>query len=285
VTNELAFIDALRALARSPVARDLEDDCAVLELDSETLVLTHDMMAESTHFRSDADMANVAWKLVAVNLSDLAAKGATPLGVLLGYSLGDNDARFLEGLGEVLEAFDVPLLGGDTVRAEGSRIFGLTAIGRATHVPVPDRRRTQPGDSVWVTGVLGRAMLGFEGQAEHLASFNRPMPCLSEGEALAPHVTSMMDISDGLLLDCWRLAKASGVSIELESSAIPVADPDRRGDCLRWGDDYELLFTLPAGCEPPVPATMIGTVATQGGCPLFLDGLAHTDPEGLGYRH
>ena len=257
----------------------------MLDLGSETLVLTHDMMAQGTHFRADADLADAAWKLVAVNLSDLAAKGAEPLGVLLGYSLGDGDARFVEGLSEALDTFDVPLLGGDTVRAEGARVFGLTAIGRATHVPVPDRRNTRTGDAVWVTGTLGRAMLGFEGHADHLTVFNRPVPLLAEGRALAPHVTAMMDVSDGLLLDCWRMATASKVTIELESAAIPVADPARREECLRWGDDYELLFTLPTTHAPPVPATRIGEVLPQGACPLIVDGVSFPDPDGLGHRH
>ncbi len=257
----------------------------MLELGGETLILTHDMMAQGTHFRGQADLADVAWKLVAVNLSDLAAKGAQPLGVLLGYSLGDNDARFVEGLGEALKAFGVPLLGGDTVRAEGTRTFGLTAIGRATHIPVPDRRKARPGETVWVTGVLGRAMLGFEGLDEHIQAFARPMPLLAEGAALAPHVGAMMDVSDGLLLDCWRMARASGVTIALDSAAVPVADAARRDQCLRWGDDYELLFTLPAGTAPPVPATAIGAIEPPSDCPLILDGTGIAAPDGLGYNH
>ncbi len=275
----------LRGLARNPAARNLDDDCAVLELGSEMLILTHDMMVQGTHFRSDADMADVAWKLVAVNLSDLAAKGAQPIGVLLGYSLGDDDTRFVEGLGEALAAFEVPLLGGDTVRSAGTPSFGLTAIGRATHVPVPDRRKAQPGETVWVTGVLGRAMLGFEGQEEYVQAFARPLPLLAEGKALAPHVGAMMDVSDGLLLDCWRMASASGVTIDLNSAAIPVADPARRGECLRWGDDYELLFTLPAGIASPVPAARVGNLLPRADCPLILEGTPIAEPDGLGYRH
>lgn len=275
----------LRALARDPAARDLDDDCAVLPVGGETLVLTHDMMAQGTHFRADADLADVAWKLVAVNLSDLAAKGAQPLGVLLGYSLGPGDRRFVEGLREVLDTFDVPLLGGDTVRYEGPRTFGLTAIGRATSVPVPDRRKASPGETVWVTGVLGRAMLGFEGREGHVEAFARPRPRLTEGIALAPHAAAMMDVSDGLLLDCWRMAEASGVTIELESDAVPVADAARRDECLRWGDDYELLFTLPAGTMPPVAASAIGRVSPRAAAPLMLDGVAIASPDSLGYSH
>lgn len=257
----------------------------MLELGGETLILTHDAMAEGTHFRAGADLADVAWKLVAANLSDLAAKGAEPLGVLLGYSLGEGDARFAEGLREVLAAFEVPLLGGDTVRAAGARTFGLTALGRASHRPVPDRRGASPGEAVWVTGTLGRAMLGFEGAAGHTQAFLRPVPLLAEGRALAPHVGAMMDVSDGLLLDCWRMARASAVSIDLIMAAIPVADPARAEECLRWGDDYELLFTLPAEKPPPVAASRIGTVSDGDSGALRLDGRILTPGDKLGYEH
>ena len=285
MANELKFIDALRALATHPAARGLDDDAAVLEIGGETLILTHDMMAQGTHFPANADMADLAWKLVAVNLSDLAAKGAEPLGILLGYALGEDDAGFVAGLRDVLEAFNVPLLGGDTIRAKGARCFGVTAIGRATHVPVPDRRNARPGEAVWVTGALGRAMLGFEGQAEFAGAFARPVPRLAEGRALAPHVGAMMDVSDGLLLDCWRMATASDVTIELDRDRLPVADPARLDECIRWGDDYELLFTLPEGFHPPVAANAIGRVAQKNGAALRLDGTTLTPADGIGYRH
>ncbi|MGD9470658.1 MAG: thiamine-phosphate kinase [Novosphingobium sp.] len=285
MANELKFIDALRALAAHPAARGLDDDAAVLEIGGETLILTHDMMAQGTHFPADADMADLAWKLVAVNLSDLAAKGAEPLGILLGYALGEDDAGFVAGLRDVLEAFNLPLLGGDTIRAKGARCFGVTAIGRATHVPVPDRRNARPGEVVWVTDTLGRAMLGFEGQAEFAGAFARPVPRLAEGRALAPHVGAMMDVSDGLLLDCWRMATASDVTIELVRDRLPVADPARLEECIRWGDDYELLFTLPEGFHPAVAASAIGRVTQKNGAALRLDGTALTPADGIGYRH
>ena len=95
--------------------------------------------------REDEDPADIAWKLIAVNLSDLAAKGAQPVGVLVSHMLGDDDDRFAQGLGEILEAYDVPLLGGDTVRADGRRVWGCTAIGKASSATVPDRRGAQAG--------------------------------------------------------------------------------------------------------------------------------------------
>ena len=290
VPSEFAFIESLRALAHHPAARGLADDAAVLEVGGETLVLTHDMLVEGVHFLAAADPADVAWKLVATNLSDLAAKGAEPLGVLLGFMLGEDDERFVEGLSEVLEHYGVPLLGGDTSSGGPPRVFGLTAIGRATHRPAPSRGGAQPGDALWLTGKLGTAMLGFEalrdGTEADSTAYRRPLARLPEGQALAPLVTAMMDVSDGLLLDAWRLAEASEVSLAIDGPAVPIAAPEeRRFQALRWGDDYELLFTLPAGIDPPVPATRIGTVEPRGFVPLFLDGEPIANREGLGYEH
>ena len=287
MTTESAFIESLRALASHPAARGLNDDCAVLEIGGEALVLTHDAMAEGIHFLAGHDPADVAWKLVATNLSDLAAKGAQPLGLLLGYQLGRDDAQFALGRGEAREQFKVPLLGGDTIGRAGPQVLGLTALGRATHRPVPSRSGAKAGDAVWVTGALGAAMAGFEalqsGTGDSLA-YRRPVPLLAAGQALAPWVTAMMDISDGLLLDSTRLAQASGVTIALNSQAIPIAvAEDRRDDALRWGDDYQLLFTLPPGVVPPCPATAIGTARPAGMHALLLD---NAPPTGrLGYEH
>jgi thiamine-monophosphate kinase len=287
--GEAAFIESLRMLASHPAARGLADDAAVLEVGAETLVLTHDMLVEDVHFLPGQSRADVAWKLVASNLSDLAAKGAEPLGVLLGYMLDEGGEDFLAGLGEVLEHYGVPLLGGDTVSGGPPQALGLTAIGRATHRPVPSRSGARPGDALWLTGTLGGAMLGFEalhGGGDDGGAYLRPMARLAEGQALAPLVTAMMDVSDGLLLDAWRLAEASQVSLAIDSAAVPIATPEaRRFDALRWGDDYELLFTLPPGVVPPVPAIRIGAVEPRGFVPLFLDGEPIANREGLGYEH
>ena len=251
------------------------------------------MMIEGVHFLSDQDPADVAWKLVAVNLSDLAAKGAEPLGVLLGYQLGRDDARFLAGLQEALSHFGTALLGGDTVSGEASQALGLTAIGRATYCPAPGRSGAKAGDGLYVTGPVGAAMMGYEslreggdGSAETIA-YRRPNALLAQGQALAPHVSAMMDISDGLLLDASRLARASGVTLALDSSAIPIATPqDRRADALRWGDDYQLLFTAPTSAKLPRDlAIRIGEAQPEKGSPLLLDGNSLSEKDGLGYQH
>ena len=150
------FLALLRPLATHPAARGLLDDAAVLG----DLVFTHDMLVEGVHFLSGDPPGDVAWKLLAVNLSDLAAKGAVPVGVLLGYPLSDEqwDRAFVAGLGEALKHFDVPLLGGDTVR--GPRVLSLTAIGRSAIAP--SRSAALAGDALYITGVIGLAGLGLE---------------------------------------------------------------------------------------------------------------------------
>ena len=287
--NESEFISALRNLPLHKGARGLDDDAAVLEIGSETLVITHDMLVEGRHFLPGQHMADVAWKLVATNLSDLAAKGAEPLGVILGHMLGGDDPAFIEGLDNVLSHYGVQLLGGDTVSGDAPRAFGLTAIGRATYKPVPSRSGARIGDAVFVTGELGAAMLGFEamrdGTGGDTTAYARPMARLAEGVDLAPLAHAMMDISDGLLLDAFRMAEASKISIAIDSAEVPVADADRRDECLRWGDDYELLFTMPDGTFPPVPASRIGKVEPRGFAPLFLDGEPLVNADGLGYLH
>lgn len=267
-------------------ARDLQDDCAVFQFGDETLVVSSDSMAENIHFDSAADMADVAWKLVASNLSDLASCGAQPIGVLLNYTLSSNraDKRFAEGLNEALTAHKITLIGGDTIRNDRI-ILGMTAIGIATFLPVPDRRKAKPGDLVYVTGMLGCAMLGFEGNSSYLGAFNRPKPRIAEGKAIAPFVNAMTDISDGLLLDGFRLASASNVSIHIDSSSVPVADPKRKKECLSWGDDYELLFTVPPHFKPPITCSRIGEITQRNSAPLIVDGNAIEISDGLGYEH
>lgn len=282
--NEHAFIAALRELPLHPGADRLDDDCAVIEVGGEALVLTHDMIAEGVHYRVGTDPADIAWKLVAVNLSDLAAKGAEPLGVLIGASLTEQSSRFVDGLREVLEAYRVPLIGGDTIAPVGPASFGCTAIGRATHRPVPRRSGARPGDALWVTGAIGAAMLGFE--AGDGPAYLRPRPRLAEGRSLARQVHAMMDVSDGLLLDARRMAEASGCTAEIASDAVPFASalpPDKREAAVRWGDDYELLFALPDGAAPAAAATRVGRFVERGAATLRIDGVPAAGS--LGYEH
>jgi thiamine-monophosphate kinase len=297
--TESDFIAALRRLPLHPGARGLRDDAALLEIGGETLILTHDAMAAGVHFLADTDPADIAWKLVATNLSDLAAKGAEPLGVLIGATLGPGAERFVEGLDQALRAFSVPLMGGDTIAVPGrsAAVHGLTAIGRATHRPVPDRAGARAGDSLYVTGTVGAAMLGHAllsgGRPcpDDLAqAYLRPVPLLAEGRMLAPHVSAMMDVSDGLLIDAARMADASGVTAWIDSAAVPFADalrdadPLLLGEAMRWGDDYALLFAADEGAVPPdVAAHRIGWLAERGEAAVMLNGVPQTGR--LGYEH
>lgn len=280
--NEADFIAALRTLPLHSGAQGLLDDTATLVVGGTRLILTHDAIAEGVHYRAGTDPFDIAWKLVAVNLSDLAAKGAMPVGVLIGAALIDGAERFVEGLRAILTEYDVPLLGGDTIKPHGPATFGCTAIGRAETVPV--RSGARPGDALWVTGSVGAAWHGFEGGDP--AAYLRPRPRLAEGRALAPNVHAMMDVSDGLLLDTKRMAEASGCTAELVLDAIPFATGIAENDRLTaasWGDDYELLFAAPRDWVPPVAATRIGTMTRADVTPLLLDGAP--PPERLGYQH
>ena len=288
--TEADLLTLLRALPLHPGALGLADDAARLG----DLVLTKDMIVEGVHFLAHDPAADVAWKLVATNLSDLAAKGATPVGVLLGMPLGDDawDRAFVTGLGEVLSAYACPLLGGDTV--SGGRTFSLTAIGRAERSPT--RAGARPGDALWVTGTIGDAGAGLaiargaDGPAALLARYRRPTPRLAEGQALSAHVAAMMDVSDGLLIDATRMAAASGCAVTVDLAAVPLSPEYARwsGDRIAAataGDDYELLFALPGHVEPPVPATRIGRFAAGAGLTLT-DGTAPVAlPGRLGFTH
>src|SRR6187402_327781 len=306
MSRERDFIDRLKPLARDPAARGLADDAAVLTVGGATLVLTHDMIVEGIHYLPGDPPQDVAWKLVAVNLSDLAAKGARPIGVLLGYALGSAaacDGAFVAGLSAALEAFGVPLLGGDTVRmpADAPRAHGLTAIGEAHPAGTPSRAGAKAGDILYVTGQIGAAGLGLaiargarDGPADWLAAYRRPQPRLAEGEALAPLVHAMSDISDGLLIDAARMAEASGLAIAIDLAAVPLAEGAPRDRAARLaavtaGDDYELLFAGPAGLKLSQPGlatiTPVGRFAAGQGLMLAdADGPVPL-PERLGYEH
>jgi len=306
MSQERTFIDRLRGFARHPAARGLADDCAVLPFGNEDLVLTHDMLVEGVHYLADDPPEDVAWKLVAVNLSDLAAKGARPIGALLGYPLGDSgwDTCFADGLERALAAFDVPLLGGDTVTGAGPRQLGLTAIGTVPTGMAPARSGARAGDLLCVTGTIGAAGLGLHalrhiregrrGEQEWVAAYRRPRPRLAEGRTLAPLVHAMADISDGLLIDAARMAEASrlGVDVALDRMPLPVGSPQDRAARIAAataGDDYELVFAWPAELTLPQLETttisIVGSFRAGEGLTLSDNGIAVPLPPKLGYEH
>ena len=296
--NEAEFLTALRTLPLHPAARGLLDDTALLDVGG-PLVLTSDTIVEGVHFLSTDPAEDVAWKLGAVNLSDLAAKGALPVGMMLNYTLaGDSawDARFIEGLRQL----DCALIGGDTVSLPpgAPRVLTLTAFG--TDAAAPARNGAKAGDALYVTGTIGDAGAGLaiargaEGPGELLAAYRRPMPRIGDGRALAPLVHAMMDVSDGLLIDGARMAEASGLALEIDLAAVPLSDAYRRfaGDdrgariaAATAGDDYQLLFAAPAGFALPVPATRIGHFSDGSGLSLMDAAEAVSLPARLGFLH
>ncbi|MEP2103530.1 MAG: thiamine-phosphate kinase [Parasphingorhabdus sp.] len=309
--TELDFIDQLKALATHPAARGLADDAAVLPFGRHKLVMTHDMLLEDVHFLSSADPADVAWKLVAVNLSDLAAKGAKPLGILMGYSRTDDDAwdtAFIRGLKEAISHFCVPLLGGDTVSAgtDGKRTLALTAFGEAKGHIIPARCGAEPGHSIYVTGTIGDAWAGLqiasgkahaediETSAALLKAHNRPDPKLDDGRALSSLVSTMMDVSDGLLLDASRIASASGVNLEIDLDQLPLSQSfktvfgegeEARMSAATGGDDYQLLLTASPETVLPINLTQIGKCRPGSGVSLIQKGERVGLPETLGFVH
>ncbi|HEU0044162.1 thiamine-phosphate kinase [Sphingomonas sp.] len=292
--TEAAFLAALRALPLHPGARALRDDVAVVA----GLVVTTDTLVEGVHFLADDPPADVAWKLLAVNLSDLAAKGAVPEGVLLNYPLSTAgwDATFVEGFGVALAAFGCSLIGGDTVSLPPGvpRVLTVTALGRDAVAPA--RSGARAGDGLWVTGTIGDAGAGLRiargesGPDPLLAAYHRPRPRLAEGRALAPVVAAMCDVSDGLLIDAGRMAAASGLAVTVELDTVPLSpalrafDPDPLAAATA-GDDYELLFALAEGLTPPVAATRVGGFSVGAGLTLNDSGRPVPLPARLGWEH
>ena len=294
MTSEADFIAALRRLPISRGARGLLDDAAVLEIGGATLVVTHDMIVEGIHYLPSDPPADVAWKLLAVNLSDLAAKGARPMAVLMGYTLGEDDwdRAFVEGLGTALRVFGIALVGGDTVSAppNAARTLALTAIGEAT-APVPSRAGAKAGDHIWVSGTIGDAGAGLriaegelKGPEALIERYRNPRPRLEAGQALGPLVGAMMDVSDGLLIDAGRMAAASGVRLAIDLALVPLSADylatlgehrDARIAAATAGDDYELLFAT-----GPERAREIFALAERIGLPLSRIGSAEPG-EGL----
>lgn len=307
--REGEVIARLRRIATSPEARGLLDDVAVLG----GLVVTHDTIAESVHFLSSDPAGSVGWKLVAVNLSDLAAKGASPMAALLSLTItssGKWEVDFLSGIEAACESYGLPLVGGDTIALpEGApRVLGLTAIGKAGK-RVPDRAGGKPGDHLWLIGTIGEAAAGLAQLREdrHASGplvdiYRRPVPLLSAGQAIAPHANAMMDVSDGLLLDARRMAEASRCTLRIDLDTLPLSSSfiEVRGDDLKsrlfaatGGDDYALLAALPPDADPSTLSLPEGTTierigTLESGPPtvrLVSEGKPVALPERLGFEH
>lgn len=274
--NEQKLIELIRQrVFHSPqFSQNFQDDCAWIELGgkkSSALVFSTDLLFEDVHFRRKTTSArDLGWKALAVNLSDLASKGAKPLGFSLSWSLpADLEIEwveeFLGGLDECARQFVCPLIGGDTTR--GAQVsLSLSVLGEARTNHRISRQNARAGELLLVTGNLGESALGlsyleaetnrsggFESlRAQALRRHRRPVPRLREGEFLVSHgVSAMMDLSDGVFLDVEKFATASGCGFRVEKNQLPVsqelraaAGPVALDYALYGGEDYELLLSV-----------------------------------------
>jgi len=224
------------------------DDAAAVPGDH---VVTVDAMVEGVHWDHRLSAADVGWKLVAANASDINAMGAQPSWAVLTLCLPQPLDRawvtsFAQGLGEALDRWSIALVGGDTTRSSSGRMASMTLTG-TTATPI-GRHSAQAGDDVWISGHLGGAAAGFFLDGSSLDALRRPKPPIGLGAALGSLPTAMMDISDGVATDLKRLCAASQLAAELSPNALPIhplleQHPDPIPLMVGFGEEYELLFT------------------------------------------
>ena len=250
-----------------PGALDLQDDAAVLAPPvGRELVITVDAMVAGVHFLPDDPPDLVGRKLLRVNLSDLAAKGATPIGYLMTVSTPRDTpdawfAGFAAGLAQDQREYGVVLLGGDTTSTPGPISLSLTILGHVAPGQAVHRAGAMPGDGIWVTGTIGDGALGLavaRGKLQDpsgylLSRYRLPQPRI--GFAITGIASAGMDVSDGLVQDLGHICRASGVAAEIDEVLVPLSPPARLAGpewlatCLTGGDDYELLLAVPPRCE------------------------------------
>ena len=254
-----------------PGAFGLQDDAAIIRPPAGSdLVVTTDAMIETVHFLKADGGQSVARKLLRVNLSDLAAKGAEPLGyqLVLGMPAPLDEgwlADFAAGLAQDQKAFAFPLYGGDTVRSPGGITLAVTAFGSVPDGTMLRRGAARAGDDVYVTGSIGDAALGLEAKLNHRlfpsaskmmfdSRLHLPSPRLAFGQGLRGIAHAVLDVSDGLVQDAGHIAETAGLQVTIEAARVPLSlaargaladDPALLSVILTGGDDYELLFTAP----------------------------------------
>ena len=316
IGGEFDLIANYFAPLAGPGAFGLGDDAAVMTPPpGQQLVFTADAIISGVHFLPADPAVDVAWKLLGVNLSDLAAMGAGGLGYLITTAWPrDLDqtwiAAFAEGLGQAQAAYGISLLGGDTVATGGPMCLSLTAIGTVPDPGVLRRNGARPGDRIFVSGRIGDAGAGLkilrdgltDGAADErqmaIARYRRPSPRLALGQALRGLASSCIDISDGLVADLGHLATQSSVRMAVELPLVPLSPlaPLIGGavGAVTAGDDYELLFTAPPeqthrildlAAETGVAVSVIGGVEKGQGVGLT-NGAGETIAlDRAGYRH
>jgi thiamine-monophosphate kinase len=310
-----------RPVATAPGALGLVDDAAILQGQSDDLVVTTDAIVESVHFLKDDPPDTVARKALRVNLSDLAAKGAAPAGFVLTLALREVHeawlAPFAGALGEDAVQFNCPLLGGDTVSTPGPLMISITAFGRVPPGTMVRRDGAKPGDRLIVTGTIGDAALGLavlkggaaasesDAQARDtlISRYRVPQPRVVLAQAVREHASAAMDVSDGLMGDLAKLCAASGVSAAVNAGALPLSPPARAllaqgrvgfEALVSGGDDYEILCAIPenrldsfvkAAGRAGVAVATIGTVEAGASGPRLLDGDREIPLSRLSYSH
>lgn len=283
--HEFDFIARYLAPLAGTEALGLKDDAAIIPGPAGLeYVLTKDVLVEGVHFLPESDPFLLAQKALAVNLSDLAAMGATPRFYLSGATLTHKQdeawlKRFTEGLKASQERYNFTLLGGDTTRHEGPLMLSITMIGEVPVGQALRRSGAKVGDAVYVSGTIGLAA-----DFTHPRYLN-PEPRLALGQKLRGIAHAAVDVSDGLVADLEHIAHASGVRIVLEGGVIPIAPGLALEKAITAGDDYELAFCAPAEVAEKLGATRIGHV--EGG-----SGIVVLGPEGhpltltkKGYTH
>jgi thiamine-monophosphate kinase len=266
--SELGEFGLLAELERRGLARSIGDDAAHL---SEGLVVTQDALVERIHFRLDwISWRDLGWRAAAVNLSDLAASGADPEGLLVTLAApAETELHDVLELYEGIAETGIPVVGGDTSKAE-EVVLSVTAVGRSARVP--GRAGARTGDELVVTGPLGGAGAAFRRQA-----YVRPPLRLAEGKELAVDAHALLDVSDGLVVDAGHIAARSGCRVVIELERVPLAKGAELQD-LGFGEDYELLaaisestrFATIGRCEEGE-----GVAVTLNGEPYELGGWQH----------
>ncbi len=307
-----------RAARREDVLLGIGDDAALLQPPAgQALAVSCDVLNEGVHFLASDAPFDIGWKALAVNLSDLAAMGATPAWAVLGLSLPDADAGWLDGFVDgfltLAGQHDVALVGGDTTR--GSRAIAVTVHGFVPAEAALRRDAARPGDDVWVTGTPGEAAAGLAialgdtaadaipqpHRQALLARLRRPTPRIAVGRALRGLAHAAIDVSDGLLADLGHVLAASGVGAELRLEALPVPPALATIDAeTRWrwqacgGDDYELCFSAPVARRDAVAAALsscategrrIGTIVASPGLRALAPDGRQWHPPRAGYQH
>lgn len=311
--------DLIREYFTRPAKRTVlgvGDDAALIRVtDGNELAISTDLLLAERHFFNDVDPESLGHKALAVNLSDLAAMGATPRWALLSLALPEANAPWLErfsaGWHALAEAHGVSLIGGDTTR--GPLAISVTIMGEVARGQALRRAGAKAGDEIWVSGTLGDAALALaylqrrivispHAAASVLPRLHRPTPRVKLGQKLLELAHSAIDISDGLLADLGHVLQASGVGAEIQIDAVPLSETLRaywqddvaRHAALAGGDDYELCFTakpaqhaaiMQLGKRLKIPLSCIGKITRAPGLILRDANKQLLDIQGSGFDH